>query len=346
MNLQHPPPGRYPPRPHPLALLLLFAIAFVLTPMAALATGTPAGTLISNTAQASYSVGASSLSKSSNTSTFAVAELINVNVVSQDGGNVGVVPGTDDQYLTFTVTNTGNGDESFTLSADSAIAGDDFDPTLVGIFADTNGDGQYTPGVDLAVPGGVVDLAADAGVTLFVVNNIPSTLPDGVTPIADGQTGTTSVSITSNTGSGALGTLIPNGGDGGTIDAIIGSSGGLPATTDATYTATSISLDVAKTAVIVDPYGGSTPIPGATVTYSLVVTVSGSGTAVGLTITDPIPANTTYKPGSLTLDGVGLSDGAGNDDGEATGSPVNLITVRLGDMTAGSKTITFAVVID
>ncbi len=325
-----------------LALLLLLGLSAT-----GWAAGTPAGTSISSKATASYQVGGSTLTKDSNTSTISVAELIDVSIVSQDGGNVAVAPGTNDQYFTFRVTNTGNGTESFTIGASSLQPGDQFDPTLVGIYFDGNGNSQYDPGVDTAVPAGILsNLAADAAVTIFVVNNIPATLPDGTTPLADGNTGNTIMIIGSNTGAGALGAVIANGGDGGVVDAVIGVPGGLPLVSTAVYTISSISVAVNKTATVIDPFGGSEPVPGATVTYSLAVTVAGSGTAVGMTITDPIPANTTYKPGTLTLAGSGLSDSSGDDAGEATGTPVNQIFVRLGDMAAGAKNITFAVTIN
>jgi uncharacterized repeat protein (TIGR01451 family) len=332
---------RSPPVFLPAFLLLL---GFSATGWAA---GTPAGTSISNQATTSYQVGGSTLTKDSNTSTISVAELIDVSIVSQDGGNVAVAPGTIDQYLTFRVTNTGNGTESFTLVANSLQPGDQFDPTLVGIYLDSNGNGQYDTGIDTVVPAGILsNLAADAAVTIFVVTNIPTTLPDGNTPLADGNTGSTTVTIESNTGAGALGSVIANGGDGSAVDAVIGVAGGLPLPSTAVYTISSISVAVNKTATVIDPFGGSEPIPGATVTYSLAVTVTGSGTAVGMTITDPIPANTTYKPGTLTLAGSGLSDSSGDDAGETTGTPVNQIFVRLGDMPAGAKNVTFAVTIN
>ena len=40
-------------------------------------------------------------------------------------------------------------------------------------------------------------------------------------------------------------------------------------------------------------------MPGATVEYTLTVTVAGSGTAVGVALADAIPANTTYTAGTL-----------------------------------------------
>ena len=85
-------------------------------------------------------------------------------------------------------------------------------------------------------------------------------------------------------------------------------------------------------------------MPGAIVTYRLVATVSGSGSLANLRIADAIPAGTTYRSGTLTLEGGGLSDAADADAGEFTGTGV---AVRLGTLAGGAtRTVTFQVAID
>ncbi|MBW6512363.1 MAG: DUF11 domain-containing protein [Desulfuromonadaceae bacterium] len=318
-------------------------LALLLCPSISLALGTVAGTEIKSKATVSYQLGASTLTRESNEVTVTVAELIDLTVVSQDGGSLSVSPGATDRYLTFLLTNTGNGTETFNLSVNNALATEQFDPTLVNIYQDGNGNGSY----DDAVTDPVVDaltLAPDATATLFIVNNIPTLRSDGTTLLVDGDIGTTTLAVASATGSGAAGTVIVDGGDGGAIDAILGNA--FPVIISVDYVVSAVSVAIDKTLVVADPFGGTVPMPGATVTYSLVVTATGTGTATGLTITDPIPDNTTYQPGTLTLEGTALSDSAADDAGEATGTPVNLLTVRLGDMPAGTKTITFAVTIN
>jgi uncharacterized repeat protein (TIGR01451 family) len=70
------------------------------------------------------------------------------------------------------------------------------------------------------------------------------------------------------------------------------------------------------------------PVPGATIRYTLLVDVSGAGTAENLLITDSIPANTLYTPSTITLDSSTLTDGPGDDPGSFSG---NLVSVDLGD---------------
>jgi len=136
-------PGREEPRPgfeHTLpsdrhrwahrAPAAAVAIAFFFTPIAcALAAGTPAGTLITNTAMLSCSYGG--VPKTPITSapaTIRVHEIINVTLVWQDNAPVSVsTPDTSDA-LTVLLTNTGNGSESFALSRNNTLGGDNYDP--------------------------------------------------------------------------------------------------------------------------------------------------------------------------------------------------------------------------
>src|SRR3546814_5443559 len=63
------------------------------------------------------------------------------------------------------------------------------------------------------------------------------------------------------------------------------------------------NLAIAKTSGIVsDPVNGTTnakAIPGARMRYCILVTNNGSGTATGIAIADPLPAGTSFVPGSL-----------------------------------------------
>lgn len=308
----------------------------------ALALGTSAGTDITNQATATYTVGTTGFTENSNTTSTTVAELLDVTVTWQDAGNVTVSPSDKDQVLTFRVTNTGNGTDDYTLGGISTLGGDDFDPTLVGLYFDTNGNGVYDPGTDQQYVAGTNDpaLDADASITIFVLNDIPAA------GLSNGDLGNSQLAATSKTGNGAPGTVIAGVGEAGT-DAVVGTSGG---SDDAigTYVVSSVAVSVVKSATIGDPFGGTEPVPGAVISYSVVVTVGGSGTALGVVITDPIPGNTTYNPGTLTLNAAPLTDGADADAGDVGGTTPNTVTVNLGDLTTASpaQTITFDVTIN
>jgi len=331
--------------------VLCFALALALLPQAAQAAGTPPGTVIANQSTVSYSVGTVNFTTQSNLITITVVERLEVTVVSQDAGPITVSPGAQDQALTFVVTNTGNGTEAFSLVANANLAGDDFDPTLQGIYLD-DGDGVWE-GIDqeiLYIPG-VNDpvLAAGAGATVYVVSDIG-------TDVTDGQTGNISVQAraTTVTGTATPGTLYPGGGDGG-VDAVVGFPSGTgntvggSGTVVGTYVASNVSISAVKSVIaVVDPWGGANPVPGAAVTYQITVTVSGSGTAANVTLSDPIPANTTYQTSSLKLNGASLTDANDGDAGDVGQTAAGEVTVRLGTMTqtSAAQSVQFTVVIN
>ena len=305
------------------------------------AVGVAAGTDIDSTAQVTYSVGAVNASSTSNTTSVKVAEVLDV-VVTLQTASVPVVPGATQQELVYRVTNTGNGPEAFLLQVISTLGGDDFDPTQASpsIYFDTDNSGDLTGG-DVPYSPGNNDpvLAADAFVTLLVVNDIPA----GVT---DGNRGFSRLAATARTGSGAPGTSFAGQGAAGTV-AVVGTTGGDGEATGQ-YLVASIALNAVKSQAVVDQFGGARPIPGARIDYTIVVSATGSGTAATSVFSDAIPANTTYVPGTLQLNSVALSDAADADAGDFSTVPTARVRVQLGDLTqaSGSQTIQFAVTIN
>jgi len=311
------------------------------SPAAVHALGTAAGTNITSTATVDYSVGGTPASTMSNTTTVAVAELINVAIALQSP-TVSVASGASNEALLFLVTNTGNSGETFTLAGDSVLVGDDFDPTPAApfIYFDTDASGDLSPGDTPYIAGGNDPvLAADASVAVILVNDIPSSLPDG-------DFGRSELSAAAGTGVGAPGTVLAGLGTGG-IDAVLGTSGG-EAAVFGEYFVGDVQLSAVKSQAVLDPFGGTQPIPGAAITYQIVVTPTGTGTALGAALRDAIPASTTYVAGSLSLNGSPLTDGADADAGSFTAIPLPGVTVALGDLTAvaGPQTIVFRVTIN
>ncbi|MAB46748.1 MAG: hypothetical protein CMN67_15185 [Sphingomonadaceae bacterium] len=320
--------------PFRLALApLAIAAALITTP--AHAGGVKAGTLIENTASATYDGGAGPVTIPSNTITVKVDELLDVTVTSRDSGPVSAAPGS--AVLTFELTNTGNGPEAYTLTANPAVAGNDFDTTVNGIAVDTNGNGVYDPGVDqmLTGPATTAAIAADASLTVFVL----VTIPGGV---ADGDQSDVSLLAEAVTGTGAPGTAFAGQGAGGG-NAIVGSTGA-NATATGSLSVGITDVDLIKSATVRDPFGGTGIVPGATITYAIRAEVRGSGSVSDLVVTDAAPADTTYVAGSLKLDGATLTDAADADAGRFGTSG---ISVDLGTVSGGSsRTVTFQVTID
>lgn len=316
----------------------LLALGLLTLATLAHAVGTPAGAQISNQATATYNVGASSFAVSSNATLTQVAEILDLQLTWQDAGDVPVMPGETGRVLTFRLSNVGNGEDSFALSAEGALAGDDFDPTGLTLAMDLNGNGLYEPGLDPTyVPGGNDPLlAADASLLLFLAGDIPA----GVQEAETGFAGLTALSLT---GTGAPGDVLVGAGEGG-ADAVVGSGGGTGVDQGA-YVVVTVTLNILKSAVVADPFGGSEPVPGAVITYTLTITAGGSGTALGVAISDPVPAYTTYRTGTLLLDGAPITDAVDADAGDAGGTTLGAITVDLGDLPAGApaRTVSFAV---
>jgi uncharacterized repeat protein (TIGR01451 family) len=302
----------------------------------ALAGGVTAGTLIENTAVASFDEGGTPRTINSNTVTVRVDELLDVTVTSLDPGPVTGRPG--DAVLTFEVTNQGNGPEAFRLTADTAVAGNDFDVTLRAIAIDSNGNGIYDDGVDqiLASPQTTPVLAADARITVFALVTVPQDVTDGDT--SDVQLGAAAV-----TGNGTPGTTFAGQGvDGG--DAVVGTTGAL-ATARGSLIGSVAGVSLVKSVVLRDPFGGTSAVPGATATFTIEARVSGSGAISSLVVSDAIPAGTTYVPGTLALDAAPLTDAADADAGVA--SQAAGVSVTLGNVPAGTnRAVTFDVTID
>lgn len=302
----------------------------------AFAVGTTAGTTISNTATATYNdpVG-NPVSVPSNRVDLRVDEVINVTVATAEAGDVAAQPGATNQVVRYTVTNTGNGSEAFRLSPITAIGGDSFDPTATSVVIDANGNNVYDPGVDTIYTSGANDpvLAPDTSVTIFVLSTVPGAATDG-------QRGQIDLSATAVTGSGPAGTTFAGQGVGGG-DAVIGTTTGV-GRDDNFFVVSAATVALVKSASVLDPFGGSKSVPGSVITYTLVATVSGTGTLNNLAIGDPIPAATTYVPASLTAQGVGQTDATdGVDTGEFAGGRVS---VGFGAVAGGqTRTVTFKV---
>ena len=302
--------------------------------------GTVAGTAIANQAEITYEIGVETRVRASNVALFQVAEVIDVDILLQTPERL-VSPGAVSQPLNFTITNTGNGSESFVLASIAAVDGDDFDPELPAqvllIDADASGDISmadinYVPGVNDPV------LAPGESVDVFFLGNIPA----GVT---DGLIGFAGIQVQSTTGIGAIGDVVAARGDTG-VDAVLGPSGGSAQATGE-YLVGEIGLELTKLATVTDPHGGARPIPGAQIAYTIQIAAAGTGRAVAAVLQDAIPDNTEYVPGSLRLNGIALTDTPDVDAGEFSPATPEVI-VLLGDMSPvdGAQVVEFMVKIN
>jgi hypothetical protein len=161
-------------------LLLLCTASIV-----AQAAGTPAGTVIQGAATLSYSIGgASSQNVTSLPASVTIAELINLTLTWQDGAAVAVNSPSSNSTLTFLLTNTGNGQETFSLARNASLAGDNGNAGAIFLESGLQPGFQASgPNADIVYIPGANDptLAADASRVIYIVSNTPASLANGNT---------------------------------------------------------------------------------------------------------------------------------------------------------------------
>ena len=307
------------------------------------AAGTSSGSVISNTATVSYSVGGVGQPSVSNTpNTFTVDRKIVFRVdESAPIATTTVAPGQTAAVTTFTVSNTSNATMDFGLSIPAQQVGgagahsntDNFDVTAPGIFADTNGNGVYDAGTDLAITF-LDEVLADTSRTVFIVANIPAGRVTGDVAVVSlvgqardgGAVGQGAISVNNNGSANTAGvdTVFAD----TAYDALNTASDGFGVAKD-DYTVSAAALTATKVnRVIEDPINtiasgnaaNAKMIPGATIEYCIIVAnAAGGSAATGVSISDPVPSTLSIVAGSVRINGTATA-GVCNANGVAGGS--------------------------
>lgn len=277
------------------------------------ALGTSPGTNITNTATLSYTIGGTAQPNiNSNTRAFVVDNRLDFVVATTDVARVGVAPGQTGAVLTFTVTNTGNSTQDYSLTptnngTDPFGGTDNFDPSAFSVFVeDGTTPGGYQPLEDTAT---YIDELSSINlanqVTVYIVSTIPAAQANGsiaaVTlsaQVAVGGTGATQGADITTDDSGIVddpATVQTVFGDGvGDTDLI---TDGLHSDTSA-YEVQAASLSVNKTSSVRwDPINNTTnpkAIPGAAVSYSIAISNAGPASANLTQITDALAATLAF----------------------------------------------------
>lgn len=342
-------------------IIALLALIYLLVKQAH-AIGTASGTPVINTATAIYAIGATTGLTLTAATTLVVDNKVNV-IVNQNA-DAQVTPGSTNQALLFVVRNDGNTTQRYALSATNG-AGSAMNN--VRIYRDNGAvphvwdttDALY---MDASTFG---DVAADGILNILIVADTPEGATDGQTP------GYNLVASTVNAGTITV-TTQTEGANTAMVDVVFtdiagsavgdGARNGMHSAAGK-YTVNAIALIVGKTVfVFSDPshgvINGTPPIYAdcticpkamktATLRYTITVTITGSGSAVGVVIADPIPANTTYIAGTLKLNGTAQSDAKDGDAGDVGGTIPGTVIVNLGNLTIASavQTIVFDVTI-
>ncbi len=337
---------------------LIFALLFAAS-TASWALGTDAGTLITNTATLSFEIdGAAQPIVESASAITRVDERLDVATVSRDGGLVLISSPSRQGVLSFDVTNTGNGDEVFRLVVDTDVDEGGFDPELVQLYIESNGIPglQSGNGGDLVYVGGTDDplIGSDETIVVYVELNVPDSLPGAdegsvrLSAVAGTFVQALGVTHPDDTGFPVPGATFPGLGD-RSVDVVVGLSHEPRASTVSAVGTLQVDgpiVSMHKTALAVsDGTGGSRVISGAEITYELAVQVVGTGSVGQLVLTDQLPPELAYVPGTLMLDGAELDDDflpAGQDDA-GFDHATDTVSVAIGSMAAGSglRRVTF-----
>jgi uncharacterized repeat protein (TIGR01451 family) len=296
------------------------------------AAGTPAGTLITNSATLSYFIGGVPETPIvSAPASLRVDEIINLALAWQDGGPVSVASPDSNDALTFLLTNTGNGAERFSLTRNNLLAGDNYDPlngSAGAIFLESGlAPGLQTsgPNADTLYAAGVndPDLPADASRIVYVLSDTPAGLVSGNSGLA----ALAAAATTPGAAGAAPGTTLAGLGTGG-VNAVVGASQA-QASRAGSYLVGIVALSIQKTVVsALDPRAGSNVESGSVLTYRITVTLSGTGSVNNLIITDPLPAQTAYVAGSMLVNGTTRTDAVDADNAHYS---ANTVTVDFGN---------------
>jgi uncharacterized repeat protein (TIGR01451 family) len=306
-------------------LLVKLCAVFVFSCNSAFAAGTLANTAISNTATLAYDVsGVAQPTITSPAATFLVDNKVNLDVSTSNTPTI-VTPSQLQAVTTFTVTNLGNAVQDYTLTSGNVVGAptvfgtaDTFDALACNTFVETNGIAGYQAGIDIATF--IDELAPDASKDVYVVCNIPAAI------LTSQQAVTELTAVTRVGGAAGLGVVLTEsvGVDNpAAVDVVFADSatlanglGTIPAQIprDATafarnaYRAAAVAVTVNKNATCSPaPADCSAAKTGTIITYTILVSITGSGSADNLVITDPLPVELINPAGlSVTPSLVGL----------------------------------------
>ncbi len=300
-------------------LSVLCAAALVMGMSAeAMAVGTTAGTVISNQAYADYkdANGNAMTRIYSNTVTTVVSQVAAVSIDPPTGSQT-AQNGTDVYYL-IQLFNNGNAADAQTFTYTTSGA---WTPTAVRFFYDMNNNHTYEPGVDPLLtetsPGSrtyvtTKAISPDDDYDLYMVVTVPA-----VAQAPNNTNSVVTVSTKSNFDNSKMATGVY------------------------TTTVNSAVITAAKT------HTPTSPKPGETVTYTITLNNTGSAAGSNVLLTDLIPANFTYKPGSITLRGTAKTDANDADEANFGVTAANTVTVNVGNLAAAaSAVITFQVTLN
>lgn len=251
----------------------------------------PANASIGNQASATYSDGSGTLRTA--TSNTVVTTVQQVPALTLTADNTKVANPGSPIYYPHTVTNTGNGNDTYNLTAVNA-GGDGFDLSGLAIYADTDGNGVP----DSQTPITVTPSLAPGESFRFVVS--------GVVPATATSAQFSLVTVTATS-------------------AVSGSA--TQSNTDRVTVTNNAAIEVTKSISTNSGPAGTTGV-----TYTLSYRNTGNSAATALALTDQIPANLTYVAGSgrWNKSGTALTDATGDSTTAADSTTISYSATTTG----------------
>jgi len=264
----------------------------------------PAGTSIGNQATATYSDASNTPRSTTSNVAITIVQQVASFSLTADGAKFAAPGG--QVYYAHTILNTGNGTDTFNLSAANNAAGDNFDLTSLALYADANGDGLPDNATPITTSGPI----ASGGTFRFVAM--------GIVPAA--QTAGQTALITVTAGGTATATPAP-----------------AQNNTDTTTVTGNGVINLTKSISAGSGPAGSGPYT-VTLTYNNV----GNSTATNLNLRDLLPAGMAYvaNSGRWSVTGGTILTDANNAD--AQGSAPDTIVYDFGVTVAGRVTAVIA----
>lgn len=285
----------------------------------AFAAGTTQGTSITNNVNVNFQVGGVPQTQASASDVFVVDRKVIFSLAEKaPTGTTSVNPGQTGQITTFVLTNTSNDALGFIVTPSQVVTGltaahggtDAFDVTnlLVCLDADENNVCDAAATSTLTIN----SLAADANTTILVLGDIPLAATNGqvagvlLSAAARESGGSAFTSVADDNTVNAANTVetifadTAKSGNGGTSAA----RDGIDVATD-DYTVQAAVLSVFKSSRVISDGVSATnfkSLPGAVVEYCIsVANAAGGATATNVSISDLVPANTTFVAGSIRI---------------------------------------------
>ncbi len=289
------------------------------------AVGTQSGTVITNNASLTFSVGGVAQTAIVGTAAFTVDDKVNLTVAG--GIQKAVTPGQVGALTPFTITNNGNATQGYNLTVADAVSGaytvvtpitDNFNAAFgYTIFPNPSCDGATIVGGAITT---IPTLAAGATYCVLVSTNIAATQVNGdaaVISLKAVTTWPTPLVPAEEPAAVVAGAVVANtaGANTAGVDVVFADvAGAVDAATDGAhstygaYKVLSAVLSVAKAATLLcDPVNGNTNpknIPGAVVQYAVTITnAAGAASATLTQVSDALAAQLAIEP--KLINGVG-----------------------------------------